>query len=184
MGAGGGMKDSGLPWYTLYTERVWEMPGAAPTRTQAGSPGLFPSCHREAFLGVWECCRAGCPQANPHAGPSTQQRGTLLPPTHLASVSGSCPAPHPLSGPPPPPPTRNWPGGHFCPCPPQGPQRAQAFLSPQHTSGLRALPPAPNPRQPPDRTNAGTPPPRPRKGGTRCRDAGEGTGPAAEGKAR
>ena len=148
------------------------------------APGFSPAVIRRLLSGSGNAAGPGAHKRTPMLAPAPS-RGA---PSYRQLTWPRFPAAAPLLTPspalPPPPPTRNWPGGHFCPCPPQGPQRAQVFLGPRHTSGLRALPPAPNPQQPPGRTNAGTPPPPPRTGGTRCRDVGEGTGPTAEGKAR
>lgn len=74
-------------------------PRTAAERSWLASAAVTPG---GASLQVWECCRARYPPAKPHTGPgSSQQKGILLLPTHLATVSCSplfFPSPHPGIG--------------------------------------------------------------------------------------
>lgn len=138
------------------------MPAAPPQADRRRAPGSS-SRYRQpsslavirggASLQVWECCGAPGPgtQNEPsHWPPGAPSRGVFAPllPTHLASVSCSCPAPRPLSCPLPTR-ARNQPWSPLLTLPcllpglskdvPTGGLRAQASLSCQCSTGLRSL---------------------------------------------
>lgn len=85
-------------------------PGTAAERSWLASPAVS---RGGASLQVRECCGAGYPRVNPPppAPGSTQQKGVLLLPTHLAAVSRSPPSLLPSPDP--------GTGGHIRCCPPR-----------------------------------------------------------------